>query len=171
MHYRYIQTINGVPVESSMFLTHTNNGLIHSLNGYLFSNVTVSTNPSLGSTQALNAALAHVGATLYKWQDPQEEEFLKYRTDNPTATYYPTAELVLINKGGKIDAELVLAYKFNIYAKEPHGRSEVFVDAHTGAIVWEHNLIHEIDVTGSASTLYSGNQTITCDHTGGNNHR
>lgn len=171
MHYRYIQTINGVPVESSMFLTHTNNGLIHSLNGYLFSNVSVSTKPSLGSTAALNVALSHVGATLYKWQDSQEEEFLKFRTEDPNATYYPTAELVLINNGGKIDAELVLAYKFNIYAEEPHGRSEVFVDAHTGAIVWEQNLIHEADVTGTATTLYSGNQTITCDHTGGNNHR
>ncbi len=171
MHYRYIQTINGVPIESSMFLTHTNNGLIHSLNGYLFSNVSVSTKPSLGSTAALNAALSHVGATLYKWQDPEEEHFLKHRTEDPNATYYPTAELVLINKGGKIDAELVLAYKFNIYAEEPHGRTEVFVDAHTGGIVWEQNLIHEVDVTGTATTLYSGNRTITCDNTGGNNHR
>lgn len=171
MHYRYKQTINGVPVQLSMFLAHTSNGLIHSLNGELFSNISVSTNPSLGSTVALNAALSHVGATVYKWQDPEEEHFLKHRTDDPNATYYPTAELVLVNKKGEVDGDLVLAYKFNIYAEEPHGRTEVYVDAHTGAIVWEQNLIHEVDVTGTASTLYSGSRTITCDNTGGNNHR
>lgn len=170
-HYRYQQTINGIPVELSMFLTHTNNGLIYSLNGELFSNVNVSTTPKLGRNEALTHALNYVGATTYKWQIQQEEDFLKFRTEDPSATYYPKAELVLVNKNGAIDEELVLAYKFNIYAQEPFGRSEVYIDATTGDVVWEQNLIHEVDVTGTATTLYSGNQTITCDHTGGNNHR
>jgi len=170
-HYRYQQTINGIPVELSMFLTHTNNGLIYSLNGELFSDVNVSTTPKLGGNEALTHALNYVGATTYKWQIQQEEDFLKFRTEDPSATYYPKAELVLVNKNGEIDEELVLAYKFNIYAQEPFGRSEVYVDATTGDVVWEQNLIHEVDVTGTANTLYSGNQTITCDHTGGNNHR
>ncbi|MCB0401967.1 MAG: M4 family metallopeptidase [Flavobacteriales bacterium] len=170
-HYRYQQTVNNVPVELSMYIAHVNNGQIVSVNGELFSSINVNTTPALSVHSALNKALDHVGASVYKWEVPAEEAHLKWREGNPAATYYPKGELVVVNKGGVIDNELVLAYKFNIYAQEPFGRSEIFVDASTGHVVWEREWIHEVDVTGTANTVYSGTQTITSDNNAGSNHR
>lgn len=170
-HYRYQQTYNGIPVELSMFLAHTSNGLVNSVNGDLFSNINVNISPNMNEQSALNNALTHIGASVYKWEVKAEEDHLKWEQNNPLATYYPKGQLVIVNKGGTLEGEMVLAYKFNIYAKEPLSRKEVFVDATNGQIVWEKDLIHEADVTGTATTFYSGTQTITSDNTGGNNHR
>lgn len=171
-HYRYEQTVNNVPVELSMFIVHVdNNGFIVSMNGELFSDLNTSTAPSLTEASALNYALNHVGATTYKWQVQREEDHLKWEQEDVNATYFPKGSLVLMHEEGNIKGDLVLAYKFNIYAQEPFGRSEVYVNAQTGKVVWEQDLIHEVDVTGTATTLYSGNQTITCDNNTGNNHR
>ena len=166
-HYRYQQTINGVPVELSAFLAHVKDGLVISMNGEMFSNITVPGNASLSEDAALDRALNYIGATVYKWEIPEQEEELKYEQEDAMATYFPTGEIVLINENGKVDGAIKLAYKFNIYAQEPFGRKEIYVDATNGTILWEQNLIHEADVTGTATTLYSGNQTITCDNSSG----
>jgi len=166
IHYRYQQTVNGIPVKFGMYIAHVKNGMIESINGDLFDNASTLT-ASISETSALNSALNHINAESYKWEIPSQEEQLKYELEDPTATYYPKGELVLINKNGNIEDELVLAYRFNIYSEKPFGRKEVYVNARTGAIVWEENKIHEADVTGSASMLYSGTQTITCDDASG----
>ncbi len=170
-HYRYQQTVNNIPVELSMFLTHTNNGMIQSLNGELFSEVNAPTKAAISEETALSNALAYVGAAKYKWEITAEEAHLKWSQEDPNATYYPKGELVIVNKGGVVTNEMVLAYKFNIYAQEPLRRDFIFVDATSGEIVWERELIHEVDVTGTATTVYSGTQTITSDNTSGSNHR
>src|SRR4030095_7198499 len=38
-HYRYRQTINGIPVEGSMFLLHVKDGMINSMNGQLYDRI------------------------------------------------------------------------------------------------------------------------------------
>src|SRR5688572_6777338 len=38
-HYRYRQTINGVPVEGSMYLVHVKQGYVMSVNGRLFDKI------------------------------------------------------------------------------------------------------------------------------------
>ncbi|PCI93635.1 MAG: hypothetical protein COB15_16025 [Flavobacteriales bacterium] len=166
-HYRYQQTVNGVPVELSAFIAHVQNGLVVSVNGELFSNVNAPSTASLSEAVALGKALNHIGATTYKWQIQAEEDHLKWEQEDVNATYYPTGELVLVNDKGQVEKSLQLAYKFNVYAQEPFSRREIFVDATSGEIVWEQNMIHEADVTGSATTLYSGTQTIVCDNSSG----
>lgn len=166
-HYRYQQTVNGVPVELSAFIAHVQNGLVVSANGEFFSNVNSSSNPTLSEATALNMALSYINAKTYKWEIQAEEDHLKWEQEDPNATYYPKGELVLINNNGQIEETLKLAYKFNIYAQEPFSRREIFVDATNGNIIWEQNKIHEADVTGTATTIYSGTQTITCDNSSG----
>ncbi|PJA08962.1 MAG: hypothetical protein COX70_02590 [Flavobacteriales bacterium CG_4_10_14_0_2_um_filter_32_8] len=170
-HYRYQQTVNNVPVELSTIIAHVKNGLIESVNGEFFSDVNNPVNPSLSETGALAKALQSIGATQYKWEIPTQENLLKWELDDANATYYPKGDLVLINTNGDIKKELILAYKFNIYAEKPLSRREIYVNATTGAIVWEQNKIHEIDALGTATTLYSGTKPITCDNQGGGNFR
>ena len=166
-HYRYQQTINNIPVELSAFIAHVKDGKIIAVNGDLFSDFNAASTASLSESSALSYALTSINASTYKWQIPQEEQVLKLETNNPEATYFPKGELVWINDGGIVEAPMKLVYKFNIYAQEPFSRREIFIDALTGDVVWEQNKIHHADVTGTAATIYSGTQTITCDDASG----
>ena len=166
-HYRYQQTVNGVPVELSALIAHVKNGLVVSVNGEFFSDVNTPSTSSLSETSALDKVLNYVGAQQYKWEIAEQENLLKWELDDPNATYYPKGELVLINNHGNVEDQLRLAYKFDIYAEKPLSRKNVFVDATTGNIIWEENKIYTADVTGTATTLYSGTQTITCDNSSG----
>ena len=165
-HYRYQQLINGVPVQLGTYIVHVKNGLVYAVNGNFYSNTNVASSVQLTENNALGEALNHVNAELYKWQIKKEEDHLKFEQEDPNATYYPEGELVYINYKAKADGQLVLAYRFNIYSEQPHGRKEVYVSANSGNIVWEEHKIHEIDVVGTANTGYSGTQTITCDDLG-----
>lgn len=160
-HYRYLQTINNIPVKLGMFIVHVKNGKIVSMNGELFNTNNISSNYSLTEQAALTKALSFVGASKYKWEIASEESHLKWEQENPNATYYPTGKLIYINKNGRIDSELKLAYTFNIYAQEPLSRQEVYVDANTREILWSENKIHHVDEVGTSLTGYSGAQTMT----------
>jgi Zn-dependent metalloprotease len=166
-HYRYQQTVNDVPVELSAFIAHVKNGKIYAVNGNLFSDIDASSSISLTEMGALNIALSYINADTYKWEIQKEEQQLKSETDNPDATYFPKGELVWMNEGGIVEASMKLVYKFNIYAQKPFSRREIFIDASNGDVIWEQNKIHDADVTGNASTLYSGTQTIVCDDASG----
>ena len=68
-----------------------------------------------------------------------------------------------LDKDGDVNKELVLSYKFDIYASEPLSRTDVYIDVSSGEVVWSHNKLHNTDVTCTAHTQYSGTKTITCD--------
>jgi Zn-dependent metalloprotease len=170
-HYRYRQTINNIPVSLSMFIVHTQNGLIKSMNGELFDKEINTLTNSINEESALSSALVFVGAETYKWEIEKEEKHLKWASDNNAATYYPRADLVFISKDGEISNELKLAYRFNIYAHQPMSRQEVYIDAINGEVLWSENKIHHVDEVGTAVTGYSGTQTMTSDNTGGGVYR
>ena len=167
-HYRYQQTINGVPVKLAMFIAHTKNGLIYSMNGELFDNTNAPSKNSIAESTALYKALNHINADLYKWEIAEAESHLKWEQNDPNATYYPKGELVFINEGGNITNALKLAYVFNVYAQEPLSRREIYVDATNGTVLWEESKLHDADVVGTAATGYSGTKTMTSDFTGTN---
>ena len=167
-HYRYQQTYNGKPVEFAVWLVHCDNDKIYSMNGLLYTQIDNSGGVGLNESSALNYALNHVGANTYKWELPQEEEHVKRESGDPSATYYPTGELVYVSSGATFQSNSYhLAYKFNIYAHEPVSRAELYIDASTGQVLFENEIFHNIDVTGSAQTVYSGTQTIITDSFGG----
>lgn len=166
-HERYQQTINGYPVEYSMFNFHLKNNKVTSVNGDLFSGSPNSAQPVIPFTTALYIAKGIIGADVYKWEVPQEELFIKdYYQDN-SATFMPTKELVYIAKGVNFKNELRLAYKIDVYAHSPMSRTELYIDATNGELLFQNDLIHTADVIGTATTAYSGNQNITTDSYGG----
>ena len=195
VHYKFQQTLNGLPVQFAQWVVHTVNDQVYALNGMLHSNIS-SSSPSLTEEQALEFALNHVNAEIYKWEIPAEEAHLKTEQvvkcnsdgtceiqgqkdlrnkiaarklacaghANKLASYYPEGNLLYAPKKGTYQAQSYrLVWKFNIYAHIPVSRSEIYVDALTGEIILENEIIHEADVSGTAETAYSGTRTIIAD--------
>lgn len=166
---RFQQTINGIPVEYGIVNVHVKDGKIIAQNGVWVKNVTQG-NASLAKQKgiseqiALSNALNFIGAESYKWQDAEEEKFLKSESKNENATFYPNAKLVYYFDPSDLDVKkMTLAYKFDIYAQAPVSRQYVFVDAKTGAILGTDSIIKETNSPGTAVTAYSGTQAIVAD--------
>ena len=168
-HLRYQQTYAGIPIEHATYVMHIANGLVKSQNGKWIKDFPagLQTAAALSKTAALKKATDAIGAKVYKWELPAEEAFIKREQNDPQATFFPKGELVYFSgEEDVIPAQLRLAYKFDIYANLPLSRQYVFVDAVTGKILGKRELIHTTNATGTATTAYSGTQTITTDFTG-----
>jgi len=165
-HFRFQQTYNGEPIQDAIWIIHSKNDKVYSMNGLIYKNLNGTGNFGIGESQALNNAMEFVGADSYKWQIEGEEEHLKIESGNPQASYFPVAEKVYFSKElnyGSFRA----AYKFNIYAHSELYRAFIFVDAETGEILSEELIIHNVNTPGPATTAYSGTQTIIADSFGG----
>jgi Zn-dependent metalloprotease len=170
-HIRYQQVLNGAPVEHGILIVHVKNGQVVSFNGLIYKDGP-SNSAGISASSALTKAKNHIGATTYKWELQEEEEHLKWEQNDPNATYFPAGDIVYTTPSGSFDSkDLKLAYKFNIYAHEPMSRSEIYVDAQTGQIINDVEIIHHADAVGTAVTGYSGSRTITADDQGGGSFR
>ncbi|MBI3518316.1 MAG: M4 family metallopeptidase [Bacteroidetes bacterium] len=170
VHHRLQQYYKGYKIEGAIILTHSKSNEVKSFNGDWFKDINPSNSISLTEQQALQFAINKVGAKSYKWDNKAEEAHMQTALNNPNFSYKPTGELCLVpiidSKTKTISFQY--AYKFNIYAEEPLYRANVFVDAASGKIIKEQNLICTVDAVGTANTKYSGTKNITTDSfTGG----
>jgi bacillolysin len=156
---RYAIQYNGVELSNKMINAHCANGKLVSVNGDISEPSKISGQFGISEATALQKALNKVAAKKYKWENKSEEAHMREVLNQPDFTYQPKAVKTFIEIKGK----LVAAYRFNIYAEVPLYRANVFVDASTGAILDEQNLICTTDVGATAATKYSGAQTMTVD--------
>lgn len=159
-HSRYQLTYNNIPVHNTQLVSHSQNGKLISLNGNLNGINKPVNNIAISETRALKAALNKVGAEKYKWEDKAGEEQLRKAFNNPSFSYYPKAETIVYTKEDKS----YYAYKFAIYADVPLYGANVIVDAQSGNVLAEENLIHTADVPATAITKFSGAQSFTVDN-------
>jgi len=163
-HNRYQQYYRGYKIENSLIISHIKNSEVKSFNGEWFKNITVSNVISISEQQALLASLSKVNAKKYKWENKAEETHMQQALNNPNFSYKPIGEIVIITS---VSSTKVItykyAYKFTIYAEEPLYKANIYVDAATGTIIKEQNLICTIDAPGTANTKYSGTQPLTTD--------
>ena len=161
-HEKFQQYYNGVKVEYGMYSVNKKNNVLHSMNGeYIHVDPNLKTKPLLSENEALKFALEFIGAKKYMWQNPDNELFAK-KTEK-AGTYYPHGELVIVKNYFSDINEIVLAYKFNIYAEIPLSRDYVYVNANTGKIVHRNPIIKDANIIGNAATRYSGSRAITAD--------
>ena len=174
---KFQQTINGIPVEYGIMNVHVKDGKVIAQNGIWVKNLNkdnLATSRQKGISEeiALSNALSFVGAESYKWQDAEEEKFLKSEAKDEAATYYPKGKLVYYFDPSDLDAKkMTLAYKFDIYAQAPLSRQYVFVDAKSGAILGTDSIIKETNTLGTATTVYSGSQPIVADKVSATSYR
>jgi Zn-dependent metalloprotease len=116
-------------------------------------------------------ALNTIGAQMYKWEIEGEEQHLKEETGDVNATYFPYGSLVYVRPNADLNEPAKLAWKFNVYAQQPLSRNLIFVDALSGDLLFQENLIHTADANGTAVTVYSGNRAIVADSVSPGNYR
>jgi PKD repeat protein len=162
-HYRYRQSYKGYPIEHAAYIAHTKNGKIISMNGEFVDHINAPINIALTEKEALRSALKHVGASKYMWEVPNADWEVINVTGDQKATYDPKGELMFVFPDADFTNESRLTYRFDIYAVEPIGRYEIYVDAENGEIVFENSKIHTGDTPGTATTAYSGVQNIVAD--------
>lgn len=162
-HIRYVMRINGKAIIGSYLNAHFENGQLFSVNGKLYDVKPLSA--GLSETQALNLAIQESGASSFKWQNPIEEQFIKEIENDPNATWYPKGELVYIPMDGNFqNPQFHLAWSFDIYSEDPHHHRSIFyIDALTGRLVFEQDLICSANQTAAAHTIYAGVKAITVE--------
>jgi len=150
-HQKFAQYYQGIRVEHADYMVHSKGTTVESISGDFERISGLNTTPSLGEKAALERALAHVGATKYMWQT----------NDAEAASFRPTGELVIVRDARSGQAgPLVLAWKFNVYAAQPISRAYIYVDARTGAVVLQDNIIKHTAATGTFATAYSGSRSF-----------
>lgn len=163
-HTRYQQIFNGIPIVDAVFISHANYNKVYSINGKIYKNLNIKNNIILTEKEALDYALFFVDAERYKWEMPEEEVLLKRQTNNSEATYFPKGEITIIpDLGDNNFDDFYYAYVFNIYADKPLRRSDFYVDASNGDILFENKTIKTADAPGTAVTAYSGTRSIVAD--------
>ena len=164
VHTRYQQNYKGIPILDAIFITHAKDNKIYSINGNIYKTLNIKNNLIISNEAALKNALDFVNAERYKWEMPEEEALLKRHTNDPAATYFPKGELTIIpDLANNNYNDLYYTYCFNIYADKPLVRSDFYIDASTGKMIYENKTIKTADVPGTAVTAYSGTRTITAD--------
>ncbi|MEQ8626922.1 M4 family metallopeptidase [Ekhidna sp.] len=160
VHEKYQQFYQGIKVEFGESVINSNSNRVLSISNNSFPVDGVSIVPNLDMSSALQSALSHISASKYLWEDESESKMLgSYNR--------PEGELVVFPAVNKITKEPRLAYKFDIYAKDPIYRADVYVDAHTGEVIFENHRIHHADVAASGSSLYNGTVNFTADNASG----
>jgi len=175
-HYRFYQTLRGIPIENSMYVAHVKGGKLSKLSGEIVVDFDESNDyspvPAISANHAIDIAVKKVNAQLYMWQDAGMEQRIKEQMGNTLGTYAPTATLVWFNDGDEIrPRDLRLAYKVDVYAKQPLSRADYFIDAKNGSYLGKKDKLFYTDATGTAATAYSGSQTIHSDQTGTSSYR
>ena len=159
-HQKMQQYFNGVKVEFATVTLSSKNGMVQTLNSF-YSPIAddFSVTASITGPQALNSAMAHVGATKYMWQNASEAALADYQK--------PTGELVIFPAMKNISETNRLAYKFDIYATAPLYRADVYIDAKTGQFIFENKRIHHANVPATGTSLYNGTVSFTADNASG----
>ncbi len=118
-HTRVTQSYKGVPVFGSEVIVHLDKeGKLKDITSRVAKNIELDTQPSLTEKEAIEAAVKSVGGWVSLSTDPQASLQILRRDDGPKLTWQVQLETIDVD-----DPE----------------RPLVFIDAHTGEVVWSHD--------------------------------
>jgi Zn-dependent metalloprotease len=162
-HEHFQQYYKGLKIEFGVIITHSINDEVYLINGEIYNASAVNSTPTLTALDAFNKILDSKPNTKYLWESPQDAIAMNYSKPNGELLFLPNIKTGLVN----------LAYKFDIYSIEPLARDEIYVDAHSGIIIYNDPIIKHANsinatknsevlasVNGTANTKYSGTRTI-----------
>lgn len=155
LHETFQQYYNTIPVEFGIYKMHLKNGILSAINGDYFPTKEINIIPAISKNTAISIAERYIKAENYY---KSSTNAFGYKGPKPTLVIFPKME--------NINALDRLAYRLDIYAEKPLYRADVYIDAHTGEIIFENNKIHQNDVLATGTTLYDGVKNITAEHIG-----
>ena len=180
-HYRYQETFRNLRVKAAEYSEHAQNGYLVFANGKgAFFDADRGYQPQVAEEEALGFVLETMGEFELAWENDAWESDLKEDLEDPNATYYPTGELMWAlldykNLSWQIpNSKYRLAWRFEILGLSPSFHKAYYVDAYTGVVFREEQLIC---TDGPANLFTQGTQTIDTRadgndfilHTDGNN--
>lgn len=168
VHHKYKQYYLGLPVSNGLHVLHSYNNQVIMSNGNIEALSAVTGIPILPEQLALTEALEEINATVYLWEDLNEEMLLQQRTGDPLATYYPYGELAwIVHKETGVDsAYAILSWIFQIGSTVPPTRKTIGIDANSGEVIINDDMAVFSSEPATAKTIYSGNQQITIEFDG-----
>ncbi|MEJ6664208.1 MAG: M4 family metallopeptidase [Flavobacteriaceae bacterium] len=152
---RYQQYYRGLEVEFGILKVHAKQGQMTAITNGTSRVDQLDVRPTISAQTAFNKALQHVGATRYMWEDQDNSRTLGYTRPAGTLLVLPTIP------GTTAAPQLV--YKFDIYATAPLYRADVYINAQTGAYVFENKQIHHANTPATGTSLYNGTVSFTAD--------
>lgn len=156
-HFRYQQTINGVPVVNATYIVHVANGRILRENGTF-------ADPDLAGQLPRQPFITAADAVVLAKQAVNAREYRSAVPDEPeTELVYYTPEPDL--------SDLKLAYKVDVYATAPVSRDFIYIDALNGSVLGRHSRICTISYeTKQSATMYNGVRQlgVRCTNAGQN---
>ena len=158
-HITFNQYFNGRKIDLTKYHVHVKEGKVVKANGNFVSNMSIQNIPTYTENAALAIAKSKIGASVYKWELPDEERHIKIESNNPNASYYPNGELMYLPTGVDFNEQLKLCWKFNIYAHQPLSRQIMYIDATNGNILLKNDLIHHTDVSRYGSNWLQWSST------------
>ncbi|MFN0176037.1 MAG: M4 family metallopeptidase [Saprospiraceae bacterium] len=164
-HHLFHQYHDGVRVENAAMLLHERDGELSTANGYLAAGIKVDGQPSVSVDFARQKSLQEVGAQAYAWENEILEAQLRADTQSPDTSWYPEPELlyVRVDRSKQFSAEnMALAYRTFIHSIEPYNLTDVYVDAHSGQVLYRQSRIIEC-VPGTGVTNYYGTRNINVE--------
>ena len=150
LHEHFQQFYKGLKVEFGVMITHSQNNQVTMMNGEAYNASRLDLTPTLDNQQALETILISNKDAKYLWENPEDAAAMNYTK--------PTGELLILPniKTGEIN----LAYKFDIYTTIPLSRKEIYVDAHSGKIIYSNAIIKHVQEVSSKVTSNS-NTVVT----------
>ncbi|WP_027410551.1 M4 family metallopeptidase [Anoxybacteroides tepidamans] len=148
-HYKYTQSVNGVPVEGSEFIVHTDkDGIVKATNGKLRPDASTKmkdkTTAKITSKEAIELAWKHIGVAK-KDTEPKTDTapLVKGKSDVPDTV--EKSKLVVYEKNGayylthKVELQFIYPYPANW---------KIYVDASNGQIVDAYNAVADGATSG-----------------------
>jgi Zn-dependent metalloprotease len=142
-HTNFQQFYKGYPIDGYLIMTHSKNGITNSINGNIAKFENIETQVSISETEVKNIAQDYLKVTELITDYPIETVITQIPTEKGLSTR--------------------LAYKVRIDSYTPFKMCNVFIDTKTGEVINNVNLVAHADTPGTAQTLYSATQNITCD--------
>ncbi|WP_445456029.1 M4 family metallopeptidase [Flavobacterium sp. HNIBRBA15423] len=148
LHEKFQLYYNNVKVEFATYTINSKGGRIVSMNGEVYNPTKIDVNPTISATKALDFAKRTTSSTSFLWDNKNEASLIGYSK--------PQGELVLLPdlKDVNIEGtqpELLLAYKFDIYAINPVSRADVYIDAKNGKVLFYNATIKHATNFGHGS--------------------
>jgi len=166
-HRQYQQFHKGIKVEKAIYRLHARDLQVYKANGLILPGLDIEIASAQSNEAARQAALNHIGAKTYAWENEEEERLLKEIRQDNKATYFPTGELILTSISDSMALtpdNYALAYRFDIYTLAPPDAQSVYVNALDGTILKTVSLITSCS-PGQGCTLYNSTQQYDTEST------
>ena len=161
-HIRYAQHFKGLKLARTQYIVHLKNGRVTHAHGQLTGRPGVDLQPRLSREEAFQYACSHLGldplearknSSLISRLSPHEKE-----KENGH---------LLLSAGDRVKTpeNYRLVYSFDMTTRDPLGRYDVEIDAHSGELVGKYPTLYRENIPTSGNSLYNGEVDIVISDT------